>query len=51
MSDSFCKAYTDKIFSKYDKNRSNVLDRSELKFWLRQEMANTNTPFKKNEIR
>lgn len=49
MSDGFCRSYTDKIFTKYDKNNNNVLDRGELKFWLRQELVNS--PFRKSEVR
>ena len=49
MADLFCRSYTDKIFTKYDKDRSNVLDRGELKKWLKTEM--TNNPFKKADLR
>lgn len=45
----FCKSYTDKIFKKYDQNNNHVLDRGELKLWLKQELAHT--PFKKAEVR
>lgn len=47
--DKFCRTYTDKIFTKYDQNGNNVLDRGELKFWLRNELSNT--PFRKAEVR
>jgi hypothetical protein len=47
--DRFCRTYTDKIFTKYDQNGNNVLDRGELKFWLRNELSNT--PFRKAEVR
>jgi hypothetical protein len=36
--DSFCKGFVDSIFNKYDKDRNNVLDRKELKTWVRDEL-------------
>lgn len=50
MADKFCRNYTDKIFNKYDRNGSNVLDRGELKSWLRHEVKNTTT-LKKTEVK
>lgn len=49
MADKYCRTYVDKIFGKYDKNGNNVLDRGELKQWLRHEIKDS--PFKKEEIR
>lgn len=52
MADKFCRSYTDKIFNKYDQNGNNVLDRGELKLWLRQEMSNNaNTFMKKTDVK
>jgi Ca2+-binding EF-hand superfamily protein len=45
MADKYCRSYVDKIFSKFDANGNNVLDRGELKQWLRLEVKNS--PFKK----
>ncbi len=47
--DRFHKFYTDKIFKKYDKDNSNLLDRGELKQWLRNEVKNTR--LKKDDVR
>ena len=36
--DKFCKGFVEDIFLKYDNDRSNVLDRKELKGWIQDEL-------------
>jgi hypothetical protein len=36
--DRFCKDFVEDIFLKHDKDRSNVLERKELKGWVREEL-------------
>lgn len=36
--DSFCKNFVEEIFLKHDSDRSNVLERRELKAWIRDEL-------------
>jgi hypothetical protein len=38
MADKFCRNYVDGIFHKWDTDRSNILDRTQLKNWLLAEM-------------
>jgi len=38
MADKFCRKYVDEIFTKWDKNNSDVLDRQEIKSWLKGEL-------------
>ncbi len=45
MAEQFCRTYVDKIFGKYDKDGNNVLNRGELKQWLRNSLKDS--PFKK----
>ena len=40
MADGFCRQYVDTIFSKYDGDNSNVLDRREIKAWMRSAINN-----------
>lgn len=35
MAEAFCRVYVDNVFSKWDKDQSNVLSRQELKYWLK----------------
>ena len=37
--DSFCKKFVTDIFDKHDTDRSNVLEKRELKSWIRDELA------------
>ena len=34
----YCKSFTNDIFKKYDTDNSNVLERRELKIWIREEL-------------
>ena len=34
----FCKDFVENIFLKHDNNRNNVLERGELKAWVREEL-------------
>ncbi len=36
--DSFCKKFVEDIFLKHDSDRSNVLEKRELKAWVREEL-------------
>jgi hypothetical protein len=36
--DNYCKKFVEDIFLKHDKDRSNVLERKELKNWVRDEL-------------
>ena len=36
--DSYCKGFVENIFLHHDKDRSNVLERKELKSWIREEL-------------
>lgn len=36
--DAYCKKFVEDIFSKRDRDRNNVLDRKELKNWIREEL-------------
>lgn len=36
--DSQCRKFVQDIFAKYDKDRSGVLERKELKDWIREEL-------------
>jgi hypothetical protein len=36
--DSYCRNFVESIFLKHDDNRNNVLERSELKAWVRDEL-------------
>jgi hypothetical protein len=36
--DSYCKSFVEGIFSKHDKDRNNILERKELKSWIRDEL-------------
>lgn len=36
--DSFCKKFVEDIFLKHDNDRSNVLERKELKRWVQDEL-------------
>lgn len=36
--DAFCRNFVESIFSKHDRDRNNVLDRGELKSWVRDEL-------------
>lgn len=36
--DAYCKKFVDDIFTKHDKDRNNVLERKELKSWIREEL-------------
>ena len=36
--DSYCKKFVEDIFLKHDNDRSNVLERKELKNWVRDEL-------------
>ena len=38
--DSYCKKFVEDIFLKHDKDRSNVLERKQLKTWVREELKN-----------
>lgn len=38
LMDSFCKKFVEDIFLKHDKDRSNILERKELKSWVRDEL-------------
>jgi hypothetical protein len=40
--DEYCKTFTEDIFAKYDKNRNNVLERRELKIWIKEEIKDHN---------
>lgn len=49
MAEHFCRKYVDTVFSKWDKDGSNVLSRQELKYWLRDEQ--THKPLNRKSIR
>lgn len=36
--DSYCKKFVEDIFLAHDKDRNNVLERKELKSWIREEL-------------
>lgn len=36
--DTFCKGFVENIFLRHDKDRSNVLEKRELKAWVREEL-------------
>lgn len=36
--DSFCKKFVEDIFLKHDSDRSNVLEKRQLKTWVREEL-------------
>ena len=36
--DAFCRKFVEDIFLKYDNDRSNVLDKQELKSWIQEEL-------------
>ena len=36
--DSYCRDFVENIFLKHDQNRNNVLERGELKAWIRDEL-------------
>ena len=48
MADQFCRKFVDDIFTKYDVDGSNILDRRELKLWLNKEM--TSRPLNKRLV-
>ena len=48
MAQEFCRRYVENIFTKYDTDYSNVLERRELKQWMSQE-ARSN-PLRKKDI-
>jgi hypothetical protein len=39
---TYCRQFSDEIFTKYDKDGSNVLERKELKTWMRDEVKSHN---------
>ena len=36
--DAYCRDFVENIFLKHDDNRNNVLERSELKSWVKEEL-------------
>ena len=48
-SHSFCTGYVKMIFNQWDKDNSGVLDRSELKQWLKQELKEK--PLRKKQVK
>lgn len=40
--DSYCKKFVEDIFLKHDTDRSNVLEKRELKSWVREELKSHN---------
>ena len=36
--DAYCRTFVQSIFSQHDRDRNNVLDRGELKSWIRDEL-------------
>ena len=46
---SFCINYVEQIFGKWDKDNSGILDRQEIKNWMREEMKQH--PLKKAAVR
>ena len=49
VSHSFCTGYVKMIFAQWDKDNSGVLDRRELKTWLKQELKDH--PLSHNKVR
>lgn len=47
--DSYCKKFVEDLFLQHDKDRSNVLDRRELKNWV-QEYLKSHSFLNKNMI-
>lgn len=41
LMDSYCRSFVENIFHRHDLNRNNVLERSELKAWVRDELKGT----------
>lgn len=49
LMDTYCKQFVEDIFLKHDLDRSNVLEKRELKGWIREELK-THKYFKKNMV-
>ena len=47
--DEYCKGFVEDIFQKHDANRNNVLERNELKDWVRAELR-SNRFFNKGQV-
>ena len=48
--DSYCKNFVEEIFEKHDKDASGILERKELKNWIREELK-THKYFKKETVK
>lgn len=48
--DGYCRTFVEDIFAKHDKDRSNVLERKELKTWIREELK-THKYFKRDMVK
>lgn len=48
--DKYCRNFVEDIFAKHDKDRSNVLERKELKTWIRDELK-THKYFKRDIVK